>query len=321
MFLGNLELENNIIYAPMAGCTDRAFRKTVRDYFKGLIFCEMVKMDALVRENVKTNRFLTFEEFMRPIGAQLCGSKIEYAKESAQIIEGLGFDVLDFNAGCPVKKVVKDGSGAAMLKDLKHLEKMLKTLVGAVKIPVTVKVRIGWTSSTLVAKEIVKIAEAAGVAAIFIHGRTRDQAYSGDPDLDYLRECRLAANKILVIANGGIFLKEDAKNMMDKTGADGLLLARGMLGKPWLGENCSKFLKNEGFGNFSAIDVKNALLKHFKNILYYENEKKALLDFRRVGCWYLKSIRGAKSLRVKINSLSNVDEAFEIIENFAFVAM
>ena len=176
-FLKNLELSSNIFCSPLAGCSDLPFRRMTSFFSPGLIFCEMVKMDALIRHDPNTYRLLDYEKEMHPIGAQLCGSKVDLAAPCARIIEDLGFDVIDLNCGCPVDKVTKDGSGSGLLKDPNKIGEILEKMVNAVSIPVTVKVRAGWNEEEINAPLITQIAEEAGAAAIFVHGRTRAQGY------------------------------------------------------------------------------------------------------------------------------------------------
>ena len=203
-------------------------------YHPGLIFCEMIKMDALIRHDPGSYRVLDYEADTHPIGAQLCGSKPELAGPCAKIIEELGFDVVDFNCGCPVDKVTKDNSGSGMLKYPEAIGEILANMVAAVKIPVPVKVRAGWDENSINSPLITKIAEEAGAKAIFVHGRTRAQAYRGPANWDYIKACKQAAKEILVFGNGGVVDAESAEKMFEVTGCDGLLLSRGILGSPWL---------------------------------------------------------------------------------------
>ncbi len=282
---GSIQLPNNILYAPLSGCSDYPFRRLIAEYRPGLMFCEMVKMDALIRKDRQSLKMLDFAECMRPIGAQLFGSNPIYAEDCAKMIEDIGFDVLDFNCGCPVKKVVKDGSGASMLLDLHKIEEVLQKLVKAVSIPVTIKIRAGWDSQHLFAKEIMEIARNCGAAAITIHGRTRAQGYSGKADRKVIGDVKAQAKDILVIGNGDIFSESDAKDIFSQTDCDGIMLARGALSKPWLIEDIRKGKDD----NKSFFDLRPILLKHFSYILEYQEPKRALFDFRRAGFWYLKN--------------------------------
>ena len=232
--LGSLTLPNNIFYAPLAGCSDYPFRKMTSHYKPGLIFCEMVMMEALVRDVKDTKTILDYDPSMHPIGAQLCGPRPNSAKTAAKIIEDLGFDVLDLNCGCPVDRITKDGSGSGMLKNPELIGEVLQTMIEAVDIPVTVKIRAGWDSESINAPEVTKIAEQVGAKAITIHGRTRKQGYQGYSDRDVIKECKQMAKDILVIGNGDVMDFSSAKDLFDHTDCDGILVARGTMGKPWI---------------------------------------------------------------------------------------
>lgn len=311
--LGNIELPSNVFCAPLAGCSDLPFRKMTVKYRPGLVYCEMVKMDALIRHDPNTYRFLDYEPSMHPIGAQLCGSKREIAGPCAKIIEDLGFDVVDLNCGCPVDKVTKDGSGSGMLKDLHLIGDVLCNMVAAVKIPVTIKIRAGWDSSHIVAPQVVKIAEEAGASAICIHGRTRAQGYKGPANWDFIRDCKAAARKIPVIGNGDIFDAPSAKKIFEHTGCDAILLARGTMGKPWLIEDIYRYFSGEAAIVLSGIEYRDIFLEHVDHIISYQNERRALLDLRRVGCWFLRGAKNMRHLREAINRLQSLHEVHEMI--------
>lgn len=314
--LGGKTLPSNVFCAPLAGCSDLPFRRMTSTYKPGLIFCEMTKMDALVRNDPNTFRMLAFESSMHPIGGQLCGSKPELAAPCARIIEDLGFDVVDLNCGCPVDKVTKDGSGSAMLKTPEKIGEVIANMVAAVKIPITVKIRAGWDSESISAPMITEIAEKAGASAICIHGRTRAQGYTGPAKWDYIRECKQVAKNIKVIANGDVFDPVSAKEIFMHTGCDAILLARGTMGQPWLIEDIYRYLEEGVLTKRTSLDYKRALLEHMLHITSYQNDRKALLDIRRVGAWYLKLSPGTKQLRVAVNRSSSVEEAYLHIRNF-----
>ena len=240
--VGSAALPNNILYAPLAGCSDLPYRQMACKWRPGIVYCEMVKMDALVRHDPGTYRLLDYTLNMHPIGAQLCGSKPTLVKTAARIIEDLGFDVLDLNCGCPVDKVTKDGSGSGMLRTPDLIGEMIAEMVAAVKIPVTVKIRAGWDDEHINAAQITQIAERAGAKAITIHGRTRAQAYKGPANWDHIRDCKRAAKDILVIGNGDVFDAESAANMFSYTGCDGVLVARGTMGRPWIVDDILRLL-------------------------------------------------------------------------------
>ena len=314
--LGALQLPSNIFCAPLAGCADFPFRRMTASYKPGLIYCEMTKMDALVRNDPNTFKMLDFEPSMHPIGGQICGSKPELAGPSAKIIEDLGFDVVDLNCGCPVDKVTKDGSGSAMLKNPEKIGDLIANMVAAVKIPVTVKIRAGWDSSSIYAPMITEIAEKAGASAICIHGRTRAQGYTGPAKWDYIHACKQVAKNIKIIANGDVFDPISAANIFLETGCDAILLARGTMGQPWLIEDIACFLETGVVTKRTSLDYKKAMFEHMTHIISYQNDRRALLDIRRIGAWYLKFSPGTKALREAVNRSATLQEACAHIENF-----
>jgi tRNA-dihydrouridine synthase B len=315
--LGSLTLSNRVFYSPLAGCSDFPFRRMSARYKPGLMFCEMVKMDPLVRKNEATMRMLDFDKSMHPIGGQVCGSKLEYAAESAQIIESLGFDTVDFNCGCPVDKVTKDGSGSGMLKDLSLMGKILEKMVAAVQIPVTVKVRSGWDSSSICVEDLVRLAEDAGAKAIFIHGRTREQAYRGPAVWEYIRRAKAAAKEIKVIGNGDVFSPEAAVRMIEETGCDGVLASRGTMGSPWLVEDILSYAEKGSYPVRTHADYTSALRQHFEETVAYHPEVRAATLMRKIGCWYIKSSEGARHFRQKMSRVETIEDARLIIEEFS----
>ncbi len=317
--LGSLKLPHNIFYAPLAGCSDYPFRKMSRRYHKSLIYCEMVKMDAITRNDQGTFHILDYDHTMHPIGAQLCGSKPELAGKAAKIIEELGFDVIDLNCGCPVDKVTKDGSGSGLLKNPQLIGEILNEMVAAVKIPVTVKIRAGWDEESLAAVEITKIAEKAGAKAICIHARTRVQAYKGPAHWEWIRACKEAATSIKIIGNGDLMQPEDALRMYEATGCDAFLVARGTLGRPWISEEMVQYFGGEELKKRSLESCRTALMEHFEETLGYHHGRKAVIDMRRVGCWYLKKAQGTREFREKISRASSISEVAELIKHFPLV--
>jgi nifR3 family TIM-barrel protein len=285
-------------------------------YRPGLVYCEMVKMDALIRNDPGTFRLLDYEPSMHPIGGQLCGSKPALAGPCAKIIEDLGFDVVDLNCGCPVDKVTKDGSGSGMLKTLDLLGEILSNMVAAVKIPVTIKIRAGWDMGHIVAPEVTRIAEEAGAAAICIHGRTRAQGYKGPANWDFIRDCKRAAKHIPVIGNGDVVDGPSAKKMFEYTGCDAVLLARGTMGKPWLTEDIYRYFSDDPPIQLTGLEYRDLLLEHLDHILAYQNERRALLDLRRIGCWYLRGAKDMRHLRESLNRSTCALTVREMICNY-----
>ncbi|ADI39305.1 putative tRNA-dihydrouridine synthase [Waddlia chondrophila 2032/99] len=314
--LGNISLPNNVFYSPLAGCSDFPFRQMCAQYNPGLIYCEMVKMDALIRHDPATFHILDYEEGMHPIGAQLCGSKPELAGKAAKILEDLGFDVIDLNCGCPVDKVTKDGSGSGLLKQPEKIAEILSEMVAAVSVPVTVKIRAGWDDESIIAEEITRLAEKAGAAAIAIHGRTRKQAYRGDANWDYIKACKETAGKIKVIGNGDVFDAEAAEQMFRYTGCDAVLVSRGTMGKPWIAEDIQRHLCGLKPVERTLEDDRKALLEHYRFASRYHSDRRTVLEMRKVGCWYLKKSPGTRDFRGLISKAKNLEEVRELIENY-----
>ncbi len=305
-----------IIYAPLAGCSDYPFRKMSALYRPGLMFCEMVKMEALMRNVPATYKMLDYSEEMRPIGGQICGSNPQLAGPCAKIIEDLGFDVVDLNCGCPVDKVTKDGSGSAMLKDPDRIGEVIANMVAAVKIPVTIKVRAGWDDESIIAAQITEIAEKAGAKAIFVHGRTRKQAYKGPANWAHIKACKDVAKEIKVVGNGDVFSPEAALRMFKETGCDAVLVSRGTMGQPWIADDIRRALAGESPIERSVEERRQALHDHFTHSAAYKSEHGALIDMRKVCCWYLKDVPCARDLRKKASHATSLDEVYKLIQQF-----
>lgn len=278
-------------------------------------------MDALVRHDPGTFHILDYSGDMHPIGGQLCGSKPEIAGKAAKIIEELGFDTVDLNCGCPVDKVTKDGSGSGMLKTPQLIGEVLSNMVAAVNIPVTVKIRAGWDEEHINAAEITKIAEEAGAAAICIHARTRKQAYKGPANWQWIKECKDASTTIKIIGNGDVFSAEAAKQMFLQTGCDAILVSRGTLGNPWIVEEIIQELEGLDPTPKSVEERRQNLIEHFYAITDYHAPRRAVIDMRRVGCWYLKKSSGTRGFRERISKASSLDEVRELILNFPIEEM
>lgn len=316
--LGKIELPNNIFYAPLAGCSDFPFRQMSARYRPGLLYCEMVKMDAIVRHDRGTFHILDYDKSMHPIGGQLCGSNPRIAGQAARLIEEMGFDVVDLNCGCPVDKVTKDGSGSGMLKNPGLIGDLIANMVAAVKIPVTVKIRAGWDESSINAAEITQVAEQAGASAICVHGRTRQQAYKGPANWDYIKACKDVAKKIKVIGNGDLFDAPSAKRMFEHTGCDAVLISRGTLGQPWIAEDIIRLLSGLPAIERNFEHCRQALYEHFLHTLSYQPPRRVAIDMRRVGCWYLKKSPFTRAFREQISRAENPQIVRDLILNFNF---
>ena len=316
LILGEKKLPSNVWYAPLAGCSDWPYRMMVAKWRPGLQFTEMVNMQALIRGEKTTLSYLQYEECMHPIGAQMFGSDPACAKKAAVLLEDLGFDVIDLNCGCPVDKVTKKGGGSGLLKTPYLIGDIISSIVSQVSIPVTVKVRLGWDDEHINIEEVVSLAEQAGAKAIMVHGRTRKQGYSGACRREWIKRAKEAARHMYVIGNGDIFSPEEALSMMDETGCDGVLLARGAMGKPWLIEDIRRMTKGLPPLQFSTAEMKAFLLEHFEYVIQHKCEKKALLDLRRIGCWYMSNMRGAKAFRVALSRARSIEESKKLIQEY-----
>jgi len=313
--LGSLILKNFVIYSPLAGVSDFPFRKVSARYKPGLMYCEMTGMEPIVRGIKETYRMLDYDESMRPIGAQICGTDPRLAREAAKIVEDLGFDVVDLNCGCPVDKVTKKGCGSAMLRDPELIGAVLSEMVAAVKIPVTVKVRAGWDDSCINAPLITQIAEQAGAKAIFVHGRTRQQAYRGAANWAHIKACKEAAKEILVIGNGDIFTPEAAIRIVEETACDGVLVSRGTMGQPWLTEDIIATFEGREVKMRTFEEIKGVLLTHFDHSLQYKDERGALIDMRRIISWYIKNIEQARHFRREAMEMKSTAEVRTFIQS------
>ena len=316
--LGNITLPNNIFYSPLAGCSDYPFRQMSSRFRPGLIYCEMVKMDALVRHDKGTFHLLDYAADTHPIGAQLVGNNLAVVGQAARIIEDLGFDVLDLNCGCPVDKVTKDGGGSGLLKEPERIGDLLAKMVAAVKIPVTVKIRSGWDDEHINASEIVKVAEQAGAVAIAIHGRTRKQAYRGPADWEVIRRAKEAANTIKVIGNGDVLNGASARRLLDQTGCDAVLASRGTLGAPWIAEDIYRELSGLPPLDRGEAFRRQQLTEHFDLMCQYHPEHRAVIDMRRVGCWYIKKGARTRDFRRAVSSAQTVKEVRGLIASFSW---
>lgn len=315
--LGKLSLKTPVFQSPMADCTDIAFRLIARELGLELAFTEMISAEALVRKNKRTLPLLRRVRGDRPLGAQLVGHNPVSMGKAASMIEALGFDILDLNFGCPVRKVTSPGAGSALLQRPDLAREIFKSVVTHVKkIPVTVKMRTGFTDPS--GKEalcIARLAEKEGLAAVTIHGRTRAQGYTGKADWGVIGLVKKAL-KIPVFGNGDIFVPGDAKRMLEMTGCDGVAVGRGALGNPWLYAGIQSVLSGQAPKTPSLKEKKRVALRHIRLEVKYEGEKTGVFQSRKIAAWYFKGCPNVAQLRNKINRTTFMKEINDLIEDF-----
>ena len=315
--IGNVEISNQVILAPMAGISNSAYRRICKEMGAGLVYAEMVSDKAIVYNNKKTIDMLYMTDFERPLAQQIFGSDVDSFVEAAKYIEKeMKPDIIDINMGCPVPKVaVRAQAGSALLKNPIKIYEVVKSVVDSVKVPVTVKFRSGWDNKHINAVEVAKICEKAGASAICIHPRTRSQGYSGKADWSIIKE--IVDNvSIPVIGNGDIKSPEDAKRMLDETGCTAVMIGRGVLGNPWLIKNTISYLNNEKVEIPSEIDRINMALHHLDYLKELKNDKVAALEIRNHIAWYLKGITGSNEIKNIIFKTTNINDIIKILEEF-----
>lgn len=315
MKIGNVELKNNLILAPMAGVTDLPFRLIVEKFNPGLVCTEMVSSKALFYGDEKTKQLLKTTGEKRPISMQIFGSDTESMAFAAKYVSEIA-DIVDINMGCPAPKVVKNGDGSRLLLDLNKVEKIIKAVVQNSKVPVTLKFRKGWDNDHIVACEVAKIAEKNGISAITIHGRTRDEFYSGKADLDIIKKVKETVD-IPVIGNGDVVDEESAKHMLEYTGVDGIMIGRGSMGNPWIFSQIEHFLKTGEMLPRPTNQEKFEILKeHIELDIREKGEKVALNEMRKHIAWYTKNMKDASAFRNEINHIENKDELMKRLEEY-----
>lgn len=313
--IGNVELKNNILLAPMAGITDLPFRVICEKFEPGLVCTEMVSSKAIFYEDEKTKKLMNLKGEKRPVAIQIFGSDIEAFAYTAKYVSEFA-DIVDINMGCPAPKVVKNGDGSKLLLDLEKAKEIMEIVVKNSKVPVTLKFRKGWDSEHIVAQEIAKIAENAGISAITIHGRTRAEFYSGKADLEIIKNVKESV-KIPVIGNGDVVDEESAKEMFEKTGVDGIMIGRGAFGNPWIFEKIKYYLKTGEKLPEINPEEKIKLIKEHLNLLVKEKgEEIAIKEFRKHLAVYSKNMPNASNFRVKINAIEDRCELEKVLEEY-----
>ena len=316
--IGDVELENNILLAPMAGITDLPFRKIAKKYGPALVYTEMVSSKAIFHNDEKTKKLLNMENEKRPIAVQIFGSDIESMVFAAKYVEPIA-DIIDINMGCPAPKVVKNGDGSKLLLNLDLAEEIVKAVVQSVKKPVTVKLRKGWNNSNIVAVEAAKRFEKAGVKAITIHGRTREEYYSGTCDLDIIKAVKEAVN-IPVIGNGDVKDINSAKKMFEYTGVDGIMIGRASLGSPWIFKSIIEGLEENWKRELSLFprneERLSIILEHLDLMIQEKGEYVAIREMRKHISGYTKNFPNSSKFREEMNKIEDKDELIKYITEY-----
>lgn len=314
MKIKNLELKNNVLLAPMAGVTDKAFRMITKPFGPGLMYTEMVSGKGLFYNSKKTSDLLATEEDERPVATQLFGHEPDVLASIAEKALEFGAELIDINMGCPAPKITGSGDGSALSKTPQLAGEIVAAVVAAVDVPVTVKIRKGWDDSLINAVEMAQIAEKNGASAITVHGRTRQQFYSGTADLDIIKEVKQAVS-IPVIGNGDIIDEDSAKRMLNYTGCDGIMIGRGAQGNPWIFERVIHFLETGKKLPLPTPEERAKKMKeHLELLIKYKGDYRGIQEARKHMAWYIKGCRGGAKLREAIMRASTQGEMLKIID-------
>lgn len=315
--IGNVEIENQLVLAPMAGITNEAFRSICKEMGAGLVVCEMISDKALSFHNAKTIKMTGVSQNEHPLSMQIFGADKETLVYAAKwIYENTDADIIDINMGCPVNKVAKRaGAGSSLLRDPNKVYEITKAVVEATPLPVTVKIRIGWDENNINAVENAKMIEKAGACAIAVHGRTRAQMYSGHANLDVIKDVVEAVN-IPVVGNGDIVDGPSALHMLEYAGCKAIMIGRGALGNPWIFKEINAYFAGEEFKRPSKEEIYNMIVDQYERLLKLKGERLALLEMRSHVGWYLKGMQGSAQIKNKANQALNFEEVKKILKEY-----
>lgn len=314
MDLRKILQENPVVLAPMAGVTDKATRLIARENGCGLLYTEMISAKALTYHNMKTLALMDREGEKEPISVQIFGSEPSIMAEGARIMVDYGAKIIDINMGCPVPKVVRNNEGSALMQNPTLAGEIIRAMVGAVGVPITVKIRKGWDENSINGVEFAKMAEASGASLIAIHGRTREQYYSGQADWSIIKAIK-AAVSVPVVGNGDIFKPEDAKTMLEETLCDGVMIGRGALGQPWLYQQVRDYLASGNYQDAPDLAKRNQLiLHHARLVCQFKGEAIGMREMRKHVAWYYKGIPHSAKLRDQVNQVTDLGELEALLE-------
>ena len=320
MFIGNVELKNNVFMAPMAGVTDKPYRTICMEMGCGLVYSEMVSAKGLFYNSANTEKLMDCESGCGPYAIQLFGSEPEIMAGMAKKIEDMPFDIIDVNMGCPAPKIVKNGDGSALMKNVSLAGEIISAMVQSQKKPVTVKFRKGFDEETINAVEFAKAMEKAGAAAVAVHGRTREQYYSGKADWDIIKEVKKAVN-IPVIGNGDITSPETAKAMFDYTNCDAIMIGRASEGNPWIFKRITHYINTgELLPEPTNREKAETVIQHAKMLIDFKGEYIGVREMRRHLAFYTKGMPQASAMRAEINTVMNMND-IEFLVNKYFLGM
>jgi len=316
MQIGNVQLANPVILAPMAGVTDLPFRLLAKEMNCGLVYSEMVSDKGLLYKNCHTVDMLQIDDRERPVSIQIFGSDPVSMATAAKLVEQAGPDIIDINMGCPTPKIIKNGSGSALMQTPDLAYRIMASVVEAVKVPVTVKFRKGWNLTSVNAVEMAMLAEKAGISAVAIHGRTREQFYSGTADWSIIRQVKQSVG-IPVIGNGDICTPQDAERMLLETGCDGLMIGRGAQGNPWIFRQVAHYLSTGQLLPVpTALERLSLMMRHLDMLVEYKGEHLGIREMRRHGAWYTKGLPHSSELRLRFNQAVCKDDFRAALEEF-----
>ncbi len=316
MNIGDLLKTAPLVLAPMAGITDFPFRMICRDLGAGLVFSEMVSVEALIREHKRTHGMLHTDPAERPVVFQIFGSKPASMAEAAHIVSQGEVDFIDINMGCPVPKILKSGAGSALLRDIGLAKDIMSAVVQYSKVPVTIKIRLGWDAKSIVAVDLAQAAEAVGIVAVTVHGRTKAQGFSGQADWGMIKVVKKSV-AIPVIGNGDVRTAQDAKRMKDETGCDGVMIGRAVQGNPWIFREAKQYLETGVVPAPPTLEERQAvMLRHLNDMVTVLGENIGVREMRKHLCWYTKGLPGGAEFRTRINHLPLAENVEQEIRGY-----